>query len=67
MQQFDDLLPQLRDLYPEATEEQIREAHDNLIQDVALSLRMYERLETEGKMEEMMAKARTIRRDVETG
>jgi len=66
MHQFDDLFQDLRELYPEATEEQIREAHENLIQDVALSLRMYDRLEAEGRLGEMMAKARALQGDVET-
>lgn len=36
--------PSLRDLYPNATDEQLAEAEANLIADVQLTLRMYERI-----------------------
>ena len=36
--------PSLRDLYPNATDEQLTEAEANLIADVQLTLRMYERI-----------------------
>lgn len=36
--------PSLRELYPNLTDEQLEEAEANLIADVQLTLRMYERI-----------------------
>ena len=41
--------PSLRDLYPNATDEQLAEAEANLIADVQLALRMYERIRNDPK------------------